>query len=250
MDIIQKKLSVLIPAYNEEQTIAQILDKVAGVELPFGIAKEIIVIDDCSVDQTSDRIKAFACSHPGVNLTHIRHKKNRGKGFALRTGIAAATGDIIIIQDADLEYDPEDYAVMLPYIVSGDYNVVYGSRILNKSNTYSYRKFYWGGKFVSLVASILFFTKITDEPTCYKMFDAPLLKSIPLLSDGFGFCPEITAKVLKSGYKIKEVPIRYYPRTIAEGKKIKWHDGLVAIGILFRYRFFYKSEENGKNGDS
>lgn len=214
-----------------------------------GISKEIIVIDDCSTDQTPDKIKAFTQSHPDINLKYIRHAKNRGKGFALRTGIAAATGDIIIIQDADLEYDPEDYATMLPYIVSGDYKVVYGSRILNRRNTYSYRKFYWGGKLISLVTSILFFTKITDEPTCYKMFDATLLKSIPLSSDGFGFCPEVTAKILRRGYKIKEVPIRYYPRSVEEGKKIKWQDGLAAIAILFRHRFFINHAENEKSID-
>lgn len=246
MNIETKVLSVLIPAYNEEQTIAQILDKVAGIVLPFGISKEIIVVDDHSTDCTLDKIKSFTHSRPDINLKHIRHEKNSGKGFALRTGIAAAKGDIIIIQDADLEYDPEDYAVMLPYIISGDYKVVYGSRILNKSNTYSYCKYYWGGKFISLITSVLFFTKITDEPTCYKMFDAPLLKSIPLSSDGFGFCPEITAKILKSGYKIKEVPIRYYPRTLEEGKKIRWHDGLEAIWILFRHRFFYKPRTHAK----
>ena len=136
-----------------------------------------------------------------------------------------------------MEYDPADYSNLLPFILSGEYKVVYGSRLLNRDNRYSYRSFYWGGRFVSFVTSLLFGVKITDEPTCYKMFDAAVLKSIPLASDRFGFCPEVTAKVLKRGYSIKEVPIKYYPRSKKEGKKIKWRDGIEAIYILFKYRF-------------
>jgi len=225
-------LSILIPAYNEDQTICAILEKIKNVCFPSNVAKEIIVIDDCSVDNTALKVEEFINHYPDLPVSYIKLDKNRGKGYAVRTGIQKAKGDIIIIQDADLEYDPEDYAVLLPHILSGDYKVVYGSRILNKENNYSYKSFYWGGRLVSLVVGLLFSQKLTDEPTCYKMFDAALLKSIPLTCDGFGFCPEVTAKVLNAGHKIEEVPIRYYPRSVKEGKKIKWQDGIQAIWIL------------------
>jgi glycosyltransferase involved in cell wall biosynthesis len=230
-------LSVIIPAYNEAKTIVQVLEKVMRVELPDKIKKEIIVVDDCSVDDTNVKVERIIEAYPYRLIKYIKLDENRGKGYAVRTGIAQATGEIVIIQDADLEYDPNDYALLLQPILSGEYKVVYGSRLLNKNNSYSYRSFYWGGRFVSFITSLLFFRKITDEPTCYKMFDASLLKSIPLTSDRFGFCPEVTAKVLRRGYKIKEVPISYYPRSKEEGKKIKWHDGFEAIGILIKYRF-------------
>lgn len=247
-----RKLTVIIPAYNEENTIMQLLGKVLNVKLPDGISKEIVVVDDCSTDRTSERIKAFMNSRSDVLLKYIKHEKNQGKGSAVRTGIKAATGDVIIIQDADLENNPNEYSLLLPYILSGEYKVVYGSRFLNKNNVYPYRSFYWGGRLVSIITSILFFQKITDEPTCYKMFDAELLKSISLTSDRFGFCPEVTAKTLLQGYKIKEVPISYYPRLKDEGKKIKWYDGIEAIGILLRYRFFpiFRKAEKDKSNAS
>lgn len=243
-------LSILIPAYNEGGTIAQILQKVVDAQLPHGMRKEIIVVDDCSTDHTADEVAHFSATHPEVNVKCISHEVNRGKGSAVRTAIAAATGEIIIVQDADLEYDPDDYALLIPYITSGKYKVAYGSRVLNKSNQYSYRSFYWGGRLVSVVASLLFGKHITDEPTCYKMFDASLLKSIPLRSDGFGFCPEVTAKVWREGYEIKEVPIRYYPRSVEEGKKIKWYDGISAIGILLRYRLCYTPAQHNTNDEA
>ena len=230
-------LSIIIPAYNEAGTIARVLEKVMRAELPDGIGKEIIVVDDCSADGTDREVKRTMAAHPGTFIKHIELNKNRGKGYAVRTGIAYSTGEVIIIQDADLEYDPDDYAALLQPILSGAYKVVYGSRLLNGKNNHSYRSFYWGGRLVSLITSLLFGQKITDEPTCYKMFDASLLKSIPLTSDRFGFCPEVTAKVLGRGYKIKEVPIRYYPRSKKEGKKIKWSDGIEAICLLVRYKF-------------
>ncbi len=231
------KLSVIIPTYNEALTIIQILEKIIEAELPNEIEKEIWVIDDCSTDDTEKRTEGFIALHPEISIKFLKLKKNRGKGYAVRTGIGHATGDIIIIQDADLEYDPNDYSALLQPILSGEYQVVYGSRLLNKGNRYSSRIFYWGGKFISLVTSWLFGHRITDEPTCYKMFDAALLKSIPLTYNRFGFCPEITSKLLKKGYKIKEVPISYYPRSHKEGKKIKWQDGLEAVIILIKNRF-------------
>ncbi len=155
----------------------------------------------------------------------------------MRTGIALATGDWIIIQDADLEYDPEDYNPLLQWVIENNAKVVYGSRFLKPSNKHSYLRFYLGGRLVTFVTNLLYGQHLTDEPTCYKFFDAQFLKSIPLKCQGFEFCPEVTAKVCKKGIKIHEIPINYYPRSIAEGKKINWKDGLEAIWTLLKYRF-------------
>jgi len=230
-----KILSVIVPSYNEAETLERILKKILSVNLPEDLQKEIFVIDDCSIDDTPVIMQHMAIKYPQIQ--YIRLSKNRGKGYAVRIGIQHVKGDIIIIQDADLEYNPYDYPALLDPIISKEYKVVYGSRILNKKNKFSYFSFYWGGKFISLITSLLFGQKITDEPTCYKVFDAKLLKSIPLTCDGFGFCPEITAKLLKLGYKIKEVPIQYNPRSKQNGKKIKWKDGIEAIAILIKYKF-------------
>lgn len=228
-------LSVLIPAYNEQATIKTLLQKVSSVNLK-NVGMEIIVINDCSSDQTGEIVKTFQKENAGIRLKYIEHRQNQGKGAAIRTGITATEGDIIIIQDADLEYDPEDYNLLLPYILSGEHRVIYGSRFLMPDNKHSYESFYWGGRIVSFCTNLLYAQHLTDEPTCYKMFDAALLKSIPLQCTGFEFCPEITAKIAKLGYKIKEVPIHYYPRSVKEGKKIKWYDGIEAIWTLLRYK--------------
>lgn len=233
----RKTLSVIIPAYNESQTITEILERIIKVKLPGRVRLEIWVIDDGSTDDTADKVKRAIRMHPAIFIKYIRLDENKGKGYAVRKGIALSTGDIIVIQDADMEYNPDEYPVLLSPILSGEFKVVYGSRLLKKENRYSCRSFYWGGKLVSFVTSLLFRQKITDEPTCYKMFDAHLLKTLSLTSDGFGFCPEVTAKILRKGYKIKEVPISYFPRSRKEGKKIKWQDGLEAIYILIKYRF-------------
>lgn len=169
------------------------------------------------------------------------HDRNQGKGMAVRTGIQAVTGDYAVMQDADLELDPNDFARMLPHLLSGQYRVVYGSRFLAEENSHTYFSYQLGGKFLSVMTNLLYDQRITDEPTCYKMFDAGLLKSIPLDCKGFEFCPEVTAKVSRLGYKIKEVPIRYYPRSIEEGKKLRLRDGLKAIGTLLKYRFWKKT---------
>lgn len=229
-------LSVLIPAYNEQETIGALLQKVKDVDLK-GVGMEIIVVNDCSTDQTANIVKKFKDENTSVCIKYLEHKLNQGKGMAIRTALTAVEGDIVIIQDADLETDPEDYNLMLPYIISGGYRVIYGSRFLMPENKHICKSFYLGGRLVSWCANILYFQHLTDEPTCYKMFETSLLKSIPLKCTGFEFCPEITAKVSKLGYKIKEVPIHYYPRSIEEGKKIKWYDGLKAILTLVRYRF-------------
>lgn len=234
-----KKLSVIIPAYNEERTISLILERICRTDLNGGgktIDKEILIIDDGSQDLTSEKCKQFIQSHPDVNIHYHLQPSNQGKGAALRTGIALATGDWTVIQDADLEYDPEDYNVLLQYAIGHNEKVVYGSRFLNPANKHSYLRFYVGGRLVTFVTNLLYRQHLTDEPTCYKFFDTRFLKSIPLTCRGFEFCPEVTAKVCKRGVKIHEVPIHYYPRSIEEGKKINWKDGLQAIWTLIKYR--------------
>ncbi|MER0441286.1 glycosyltransferase family 2 protein [Emticicia sp. W12TSBA100-4] len=222
-------LSVLIPAYNEINNIQNILNKIGEVDIPM----EIIVVDDGSTDGTRELLNTLKSDKIKV----VFHEKNQGKGGAIRTAIAHSKGDIIIIQDADLEYDPQDYFKLIPVIESGKEKVVYGSRFLNKQNKHSYFSFFLGGQVVTWITNILYFQNLTDEPTCYKVFDAKLLKSIKLNCTGFEFCPEVTAKIAKLGYKIPEVPISYYPRSISEGKKINWKDGVEAIWVLLKYRF-------------
>lgn len=222
-------LSVLIPAYNEINNIQNILEKIGEVNIPM----EIIVVDDGSTDGTRELLNSLKSDKIKV----VFHEKNQGKGGAIKTAIEYSKGDIIIIQDADLEYDPQDYYKLIPVIESGKEKVVYGSRFLNKQNKHSYFSFFLGGQVVTWITNILYFQNLTDEPTCYKVFDAKLLKSIKLNCTGFEFCPEVTAKIAKMGYKIPEVPISYYPRSISEGKKINWKDGVEAIWVLFKYRF-------------
>lgn len=234
-------LSIIIPAYNEEKTIAELLQRVLDADLGEGIDRELIVVNDCSTDSTGRIVQSFIAAHPQAPITYLVHDRNQGKGMAVRTGIQAVTGDYVVMQDADLELDPNDFARMLPHLLSGQYRVVYGSRFLAEENSHTYFSYQLGGKFLSVMTNLLYDQHITDEPTCYKMFDAGLLKSIPLDCKGFEFCPEVTAKVSRLGYKIKEVPIRYYPRSIEEGKKLRLRDGLKAIGTLLKYRFWKKT---------
>lgn len=234
-------LSIIIPAYNEEKTIAELLQRVLDADLGEGIDRELIVVNDCSTDSTGRIVQSFIAAHPQAPITYLVHDRNQGKGMAVRTGIQAVTGDYVVMQDADLELDPNDFARMLPHLLSGQYRVVYGSRFLAEENSHTYFSYQLGGKFLSVMTNLLYDQRITDEPTCYKMFDAGLLKSIPLDCKGFEFCPEVTAKVSRLGYKIKEVPIRYYPPSIEEGKKLRLRDGLKAIGTLLKYRFWKKN---------
>lgn len=228
------KLSVLIPVYNEESTIKELIDKVENAKL--SIEKEIIIVDDGSTDRSRELIKEKAKEYRNIKV--IFHEKNTGKGGAIRTAINASTGDILIVQDADLEYDPDEYEKVIAPILEGKAKVVYGSRILEKRNKEkSSLAFYLGGRIVTLTANILFHAKLTDEPTCYKAFDREIFKEISFESNGFEWEPEITAKILKKGYKIHEVPISYYPRKTNEGKKIKAKDGFKAIATLIKYRF-------------
>jgi len=223
------KLSVIIPVYNERATILEVLKKVKSVP----VEKEIIIIDDGSTDGTKEILKEIQETQ---DLKIIFKDKNEGKGAAIREGLKYVSGDVVVIQDADLEYDPMDWLKMLNIIQGGKADVVYGSRVLGRGEKSSLA-FYLGGRFLSFLASILYRIKITDEPTCYKMFKVDVIRSIKLNCKGFEFCPEVTAKVAKKGYEIYEVPISYKPRKIKEGKKIRWKDGVVAIWTLIKYRF-------------
>jgi glycosyltransferase involved in cell wall biosynthesis len=224
------KLSVIIPVYNEEKTLREVLERVLRVDLD----KEILIVDDGSTDATRGVIAEYS-NRPEVR--GLFHERNRGKGAAIRTGIGHVAGDIIVIQDADLEYDPDDLPAVVAPIAAGRTGVVYGSRVLGPSTAKSAWSFYLGGKFLSWLTNTLYGSSITDEPTCYKAFRTDLLRSIPLECTGFEFCPEVTAKILKRGYPIHEVPIRYTPRSRRDGKKIRWTDGMEAVWVLVKYRF-------------
>jgi glycosyltransferase involved in cell wall biosynthesis len=232
-----RTLSIIVPVYNEEATLERLLEKLVRLKLVNGAGKEIIIVNDDSRDGSETIAKGAIARYPETSIKYARHETNSGKGMAIRTGLRLATGDYVVIQDADLEYEPEDLNPLLNYLMENEQKVVYGSRFLNRENKHSSRMFYWGGQLVSWVASVLFRQRLTDEPTCYKMFDTALLKSVQLRCTGFEFCPEVTAKVSKLGYKIKELPVRYYPRSVGEGKKIKWNDGVEAIWVLLKYRF-------------
>ncbi len=222
------KLSIVIPVFNEENTIKVILDKVKNVKI--SIQKEIIVVDDCSTDKTQEIMKKIS------GLKVLFHEKNQGKGASVRDGLANATGDIVIIQDADLEYDPEDYPKLIEPILSGKAKVVYGSRYM--SNKPRYWLHYFGTFVITGLTNFLYRTKLSDVDTCYKMFRADVIKNLKLKENRFNLDHEVTAKVLKRGYSIYEVPISYKGRSYNEGKKIKWRDGLRALFCLLYYRFF------------
>jgi glycosyltransferase involved in cell wall biosynthesis len=223
------KLSVLVPAYNEERTIARMLEAVYSRNPKRDL--EVVIVDDGSTDGTYAAAKAAARPTDKV----LKHEKNRGKGAAIRTALAAATGDLVIVQDADLEYDPADYDLLVKPIEEGKAEVVYGSRLM-KSDARSYHRYYYGGQLVSLWTNILYGSRLTDEPTCYKVFKTDFLRSLDLRCEGFEFCPEATAKTLKRGVKIVEFPINYYPRRMEEGKKIRWTDGVIALWTLLKLR--------------
>jgi len=223
------KLSVIMPVFNEESTIEEILKQVRAV----GLADEIIIVDDGSTDRTRELLKAQE-NQPSTSV--IYHDHNQGKGAAVRTGFDRATGDILLIQDADLEYDPRDYAMLIRPIVEGRVKVVYGSRFLGPRKA----MLFWhmlGNKFLTLLTNVLYNTILSDMETCYKVFRADVIKGIPLHSRRFEFEPEITAKVLKRKHRIFEVPISYYGREYDEGKKISWRDGPKAAWTLIKYRF-------------
>ena len=203
-------LSIIIPAYNEGANLAAVLRKVLQVELPHGIGKEIIVVNDGSTDDTAAHAEAFVGSDVAASVKLLNHSVNMGKGMAIRTALPAVTGDYVVIQDADEELDPNDYVVMLNKMIADNLPVVYGSRFLVGGRQGS-RFFYYGNRILTALANILYGQHLTDEATCYKMFSTPLLKSVNLQCRGFEFCPEVTAKIARRGLKIQEVPISYFP---------------------------------------
>jgi len=226
-----RKLTIVIPAYNEEKTILETIRRVEAAEL--GVPKEIVVVDDGSSDGTRRILVGL-----GDDCRVVSLPQNRGKGAALRAGFAVASGDYVVVQDADLEYDPAELRSLVAKADEG-HKVVYGSRRLGRGkNPMAGLSYYAGGVLLSWLSNLLYGIRITDEPTCYKMFERELLVSIPLKCEGFEFCPEVTAKVAKRGVPIVEVPISYHPRSRAEGKKINWRDGAVAIWTLFKYRIY------------
>ncbi len=232
-------LSIIIPVYNEAATVHKILDKIRVSPMPAGVEKEIIIVNDCSTDGTSDSIKRYLENNPEFPARLLEHDKNRGKGAALHTGIALASGHFTIIQDADLEYDPAEYGILLKPALEGHADVVYGSRFMGGR---PHRVlFYWhtiGNKILTGLSNMFTNLNLTDMETCYKLFDTQKLQSLDLREKRFGFEPEVTAKIAKiKGIRIYEVGISYYGRTYEEGKKINWKDGFRAIWCIFRYGF-------------
>ena len=225
----QHLLSVIMPVYNERETLSEILAQVRVV----GLEKEIVVVDDGSTDGTRDILRE---EEKKGDLKVFYHEANQGKGAAVRTGLEHASGDVIIIQDADLEYDPREYPRLLKPILEGEAEVVYGSRSLVFQETMFFLQSL-GNKIVTLATNLLYGIALSDMDTCYKVFRAEVIKSVPLHSRRFEFEPEITAKLLKRGYRIHEVPISYKGREYHEGKKLTWRDGITALWTLLKYRF-------------
>ena len=235
-----KKLSIIIPAYNEGRTIHLILDKIKQVSLLNEIEKEIIIVNDCSKDDTERAIQSYMVQNPEQNIQYYKHEINKGKGAALHTGINKATGDITIIQDADLEYDPNEYNLLLRPFIDGFADVVYGSRFMG-GNPHRIL-FFWhtiGNKFLTTISNMFTNLNLTDMETCYKMFRTEIIQAISLRENRFGFEPEVTAKISRiPKIRIYEVGISYYGRTYDEGKKIGWKDGVRALYCIVKYGFF------------
>lgn len=225
------KLSIIIPAYNEEANLLKVFERVKKVNLG-KVKKEFIFVDDCSTDSS----KKIILQIRDKNVKSFFHTKNRGKGAAIRTGLKHATGDFIIIQDADLEYKPEEYPHLLKPLLNKESEVVYGSRFCQKHKA-RYLTYYLGNRLLVAMTNLLYNAKLTDMETCYKVFKGDVIKKFELRENRFGFEPEITAKILKAGYKIREVPISYQCRSFKEGKKISWKDGVKALYCLLKYRF-------------
>lgn len=240
--LMPQTLSIVIPAYNEGPTIHRILDKVKAVKMISDIKKEVIIVNDCSRDNTEEAILGYQAANPDLPVTYYKHEVNQGKGAALRTGIERATGDFVIVQDADLEYDPNEFNILLKPMLDDFADVVYGSRFIGGK---PHRiLFYWhsiGNRWLTKLSNMLTNLNLTDMETCYKLFRRETIQSIKLKENRFGFEPEITAKVSRiPNVRIYEVGISYYGRTYAEGKKIGWKDGFRAIWCILKYNLFSK----------
>ena len=231
------KLSIIIPAYDEASTIHLILQKIKDVELIDNIEKELIVVNDCSKDDTKGAIEKYITQNKGLNIQYYEHEVNKGKGAAIHTGISKASGEFLIIQDADLEYDPKEYNVLLEPALSGFADVVYGSRFMGRKRHRIL--FFWhtiGNRFLTLLSNMVTNLNLTDMETCYKLFRTEIIQSIALRENRFGFEPEVTAKISKiPSIRIYEVGISYYGRTYDEGKKIGWKDGFRALYCILKY---------------
>lgn len=235
-----EKLSIIIPAYNEANTIHLILNKIKLVKLAGDIQKEVIIVNDCSTDSTAEAIAGYQLVNPELNIQYYEHEINRGKGAALHTGISKATGDYLVIQDADLEYDPEEYNDLLKPVLNGFADVVFGSRFMG-SNPHRIL-FFWhtiGNRWLTFASNMFANLNLTDMETCYKLFNTKVIQSIKLTEQRFGFEPEITQKIARvPKIRIYEVGISYYGRTYEEGKKIGWKDGVRAIYCILKYGLF------------
>lgn len=237
------KLSIIIPAYNEAATIVDILEKIRNVRLLSDMEKEVIVVNDSSTDNTGELVLDYCRRHPDMVIHYRKHEKNKGKGAALHTGIQLATGNYLVIQDADTEYDPQEYNILLKPLLEGVADVVYGSRFMGGR---PHRVlFFWhsiGNKWLTFLSNMFTNLNLTDMETCYKMFRTDIIKSVTLQEKRFGFEPEVTAKIARiPGIRIYEVGISYYGRTYAEGKKINWKDGLWAIYCIIKYGMLKRS---------
>lgn len=234
---MNKVLSIIVPAYNEANTIERILNKLHQTQSIFPVSKQIIVVNDCSIDNTGMIVEKYIHEHPDLQILLLNHKVNRGKGAALRTGIEFATGDYVIVQDADLEYDPAEFDTLLKLLVNDTADVVYGSRFVG-GNAHRVL-FFWhslGNKLLTMVSNLFTNLNLTDMETCYKMFKTEVIQSIQLKENRFGFEPEVTAKISRlPNIRIFEVGISYYGRTYKEGKKINWKDGFRAFYCIFKY---------------
>jgi len=242
-------LSIIIPAYNEEKTIDIILDKVLAVKLPDSGRMEIIIVNDCSKDNTEQKVNEYLKLHPEYGMVLISHEVNKGKGAAIHTGIKNAKGDYIIVQDADTEYDPSEYNILLKPILTGFADVVYGSRFMG-GNPHRIL-FFWhsiGNRILTFMSNMFTNLNLTDMETCYKLFKSDVIKSIPLKENRFGFEPEVTAGIARMKHlRIYEVGISYYGRTYQEGKKINWKDGFRAIWCIIKYNIFCRHKIKKKD---
>jgi glycosyltransferase involved in cell wall biosynthesis len=231
------RLSIIIPAYNEDRTIHLILDRIKDVNLKNGIAKEIIIVNDCSTDDTEKAVENFIAANPSLEIKYLKHEVNKGKGAALRTGISRATGEYLIVQDADLEYDPKEYNDMLKPVMAGFADVVYGSRFIG-GNPHRIL-FFWhtiGNRVLTFLSNMFTNMNLTDMESCYKLFNTKMIQSVSLKENRFGFEPEVTAKISRiHNIRIYEVGLSYYGRSYEEGKKIGWKDGFRAVYCILKY---------------